>query len=151
AYRTFRLRKHPSQLFSHRPRAVVYVLTAHPTEARSPRAIRVFHEIQATLVRMLEGGFEPNEPTLRHLLALAWHVGSARPRPPGGEDEAEPLSSLVLRDETLGALLDASRELAPVYVRTWVGGDKDGHPGVDEVRMRNSLRLSRVRLVRYAE
>jgi phosphoenolpyruvate carboxylase len=151
AYRTHRLRQYPSPPADHKPRAVVYVLTAHPTEARSPRAIAVFHEIQATLVRALEQGFERHEATLRHLLALAWHVGSARRRRPRVEDEAEHLYSIVLRDETLGALLDASRELVPVYVRTWVGGDKDGHPGVDEVRMRNSLRLSRARLVRYAE
>jgi phosphoenolpyruvate carboxylase len=150
AYRTYRLRRRMASPPARGRRAVVYVLTAHPTEARSPRSIALFHAIQGALVHALEEGFDRHEQALRHLLALAWHVTSARRRRPRVEDEAEHLYSIVLRDETLGALLDASRDLVPVYVRTWVGGDKDGHPGVDEVRMRNSLRLSRLRLVRYA-
>ena len=58
---------------------------------------------------------------------------------------------MVLRNETLGAFIAANRELSPVYLRTWVGGDKDGHPGVNEVTLTQSLQAARSALVRWFE
>ncbi len=150
AYRTHRLRRRPPRLPTARPKGILYVLTAHPTEARSPASIAVFHAIHGVLVRALAEGFERHEPALRHWCSLAVQLASARREKPAVEDEAEHLYSIVLRPETLGALLEASREVGPVYIRSWVGGDKDGHPGVDETSMRNSLQLSRTRLLAFA-
>lgn len=41
------------------------------------------------------------------------------------------------------ALLKCSANLTPVYLRSWVGGDKDGHPGVNEKTFIQSLNISR--------
>src|SRR5690606_11606140 len=32
-------------------------------------------------------------------------------------------------------------------LRTWVGGDKDGHPGVDHHTMKHCLQASRIRII----
>jgi phosphoenolpyruvate carboxylase len=58
---------------------------------------------------------------------------------------------MVLRNETLGAFIAANRDLSPVYLRTWVGGDKDGHPGVNEITLQQSLQAARDALVRWFE
>ena len=60
AYRTWRLRSSPRFKLARRPRAIIYVLTAHPTESRSPETIALFHEIQRALLQWLD---EP--PVLR--------------------------------------------------------------------------------------
>ncbi len=132
---------------------IIYVLTAHPTEARSPQNILVFHSIQRTLMDALNGDFlkVSLENKLRHDLELAWRISIVRERTPHVKDEAEHIYSLLLANATLTSLLDASREVVPVYVRSWVGGDKDGHPAVDEKVMRESLMISRAHLIRFAK
>ncbi len=163
AYRTWRLRDRLRQdargakaQVEHRPRAIIYVLTAHPTEARSPQVIAAFHEIQRALVQWLD---EQNSPVRRHeaphrvqtLLHVTWKLSLARRRKPSVSDEAESIFAILLRNETLRALIAAHRELAPVFIRTWVGGDKDGHPGVDETKLQQSLQASRRELLRWFE
>jgi phosphoenolpyruvate carboxylase len=153
AYRTYRLKSRRTGGLNQKPDAIIYVLTAHPTEARSPANVGVFHEIQLALTDvLLEGGehaFSRQQDRIRNLIEVAWRLLTARGRKPSVRDEAQHLYSILLRRETLNALLKANRELAPVYVRSWVGGDKDGHPGVDEKTMVLSLSLSRAELVRF--
>jgi phosphoenolpyruvate carboxylase len=152
AYRTWRLRSSPRLKVTRKPRAIIYVLTAHPTESRSPETIALFHEIQRALVAWLEDARSAEaEARVRNLLVLSWRLSPSRSRKPSVRDEAESIDSMVLRNETLGAVLDANRELAPVYLRTWVGGDKDGHPGVDESTLQQSLDASRGPLLRWFE
>ena len=154
AYRAGRLAQKMAALPEHaqHPASLVYVLTAHPTEARSPGNIEVFHRVQA----LLELALRPHTPdarwqtALRHELELAWRIFPTRERAPRVKDEAEHIYHTSLRPEVLKALLAASGEVLPVYLRTWVGGDKDGHPGVDENAMRDSLSLSRDSLLHYA-
>ena len=38
-----------------------------------------------------------------------------------------------------------------VYFRAWVGGDKDGHPGVNEKTLVESLNLSRSYLIAFLD
>ena len=56
AYRTFKLREQkigpPKQRQNNR---MIYVLTAHPTEARSPQNIELFRRIQSVQIRILDG------------------------------------------------------------------------------------------------
>lgn len=151
AYRTYRLRERPKTKISHGPKAIVYVLTAHPTEARSPETIAVFHQLQGVLIEALETRFDEQASKIRHLLEIAWRLMAARRSKPSVEDEAEHVYSIVLRDETLIQLLESGTDIAPVYIRTWVGGDKDGHPGVDEKVMIASMSLSRRRIVAFAK
>ncbi len=166
AYRSYRLRRRPhASGFVIKSEGIIFVLTAHPTEARSPDNIALFHRIQQTLLDWLEeGGISrdvgkdrlpeyprgPREEELLHLLELAWRMPIARGRKPDVEDEAEHLYSILLRQENLESLLQANRRIAPVLVRTWVGGDKDGNPFVDARRMLQSLSLARRRMVSEA-
>ncbi len=166
AYRSYRLRRRLSAPgFVSESEGIVFVLTAHPTEARSPDNIALFHRIQQTLLEWLEEGSVtlaagrghlPEQPrglreeALLHLLELAWRTPIARGRKPDVKDEAEHLYSILLRQENLESLLQANRRIAPVTVRTWVGGDKDGNPFVNARRMVQSLTLARQRLVSEA-
>lgn len=151
AYRSHRVRQRPNgeRLRSKGPEALIYVLTAHPTESRSPRNIEIFHQIQRHLLEVLEK--RRDQTQLKHLLELAWHAPVSRKRRPTVEDEAEHIYSIGLREESLGALLSMWKQVGPVYLRSWVGGDKDGHPGVDELTFQRSLQLSRRQLYRQAQ
>ena len=153
AYRTWRLRApHAHAADNARPHAIIYVLTAHPTESRSPETIAVFREILQALVGWLDApASRAIELRLRNLLKLAWRLSPSRTRKPSVRNEAEAIFSMVLQDEALASLIAANRELCSVYLRTWVGGDKDGHPGVDEKTLQQSLAASRARLLRFFE
>ncbi len=151
AYRSYRLNQYPKKVYPKSPAAMIYVVTAHPTEARSPANIAIFHEIQKTLTRLLDVESQSDLNQLKNQLELAWHILTNRARRPRVQDEADHIYSLLLRDETLDALLACKSEFGPIYIRSWVGGDKDGHPGVNEVTLRESLNLSRKRLLSYFE
>ena len=157
AYRSHRIGSRRLRLPRGRPDSIIYVLTAHPTEARSPQNTWVFGQIHDLLVAVLakseeraDWNLEPGDrEALIHWLEVAWRAPAMRSRKPRVEDEAEHVYSTLLQDDILSSLLKAGRELAPIYVRSWVGGDKDGHPGVDERTFVNSLSLSRRLIVRY--
>lgn len=151
AYRTVRLRQSEAQetrSSSGGGARVVYVLTAHPTESRSPENIGLLRRIQSLLIRTLGDDQPLPREELLHLLQLAWRVGTHPPHKPSVEDEARHLFSLV-SDEILGELLSLQAEGDLVHIRTWVGGDKDGHPGVGPEQTDASLNLSRARLLDY--
>ncbi len=160
AFRSYRIALQPRFKIEHPPEMIVYVVTAHPTEARSPDNISVFHEIQHTLTEILRRSHQhkiaiQDHAThwlkLRAQLETAWQVSIARQRRPKVRDEADHIYSIVLRDETLRAILRSSSEIAPIYLRSWVGGDKDGHPGVNQVTLKESLQLSRSRLISFTQ
>jgi len=151
AYRTYRLKQRKRNENIKGAEAIFYVLTAHPTEARSPQNIGIFHEIQKELTQVYERGFEGARERLGALLEIAWKVEIVRMRKPRVQDEAEHIYSILLREANLSVLLDMGRSNVPVYVRSWVGGDKDGHPGVDEETLGDSLQLSRELLYEYAK
>lgn len=146
AYRTSRLRQTPALRAARPPEAIVFVLTAHPTEARTPALIAVFQAARIVLRHMLRDDFEPHETELRHLLNLAWRMRTTRRQKPSVRGEAEHIYSILLKDEILDVILQAS---SPVFVRTWVGGDKDGHPFVDRRAMLDSLNAARGQLLKY--
>lgn len=157
AYRSHRLgERTPAAAPDHLPDAIVYVLTAHPTEARSPRNIAAFHRVQGLLIQVLQRnptGMSPEltaeeENEIRHALGICWRAPIVRDRAPRVKDEAEHIYSLLFRDDILFPLLEAQEGRVPVYLRSWVGGDKDGHPGVDERALLQSLGLSRAETVR---
>lgn len=154
AYRNFSIRFKKQVTPEGDPDAVIYVLTAHPTEARDPANISIFHQIQQTLTDHLvnegDGMTEETKADLLHFLYLAWRRPVVRPRRPRVQDEADHIFSTLLREETLRPLLRATACLAPLYVRSWVGGDKDGHPGVNASTFKASLQLSRGMLVKFA-
>lgn len=149
AYRTDRLRRREEKVPIANAEGIYYVVTAHPTEARSPDNIEIFHRIQNLLVDALQRGFPSIQDALRSHLHIAWKIRIVRYRSPKVADEAEHIYSIILREENLSALLDFGRKSTPVYLRSWVGGDKDGHPGVNEKTLAESLQLSRSFIFRY--
>ena len=154
AYRTLRLTRDSKALkveAENQIKRVIYVATSHPTEARSSENISAFHEIQKILINILAKTpagetviLEPSDRNeLRHAIEVAWKAPVVRNRKPKVIDEAESVFSILLRKDVFSALLSFGENEVPFYLRTWVGGDKDGHPGVDEKVLRQSLMLSR--------
>lgn len=154
AYRTHRLRERARaeevDAVSGARADVVFVLTAHPTESRSPTNIRLMRRVQTLLVDGLERHDPPDRARLAHLLYLAWKTGTHPAHRPTVADEARHLFGL-LDDPILEELLRLGQRGHRVRLRTWVGGDKDGHPGVGPEETDQSLNLSRGRVLGYLE
>ncbi|MBW3661320.1 MAG: phosphoenolpyruvate carboxylase, partial [Gemmatimonadetes bacterium] len=106
AYRTHRLRERlgPREEASGRARLTL-VLTAHPTESRSPENIRVLRRVQDHLVECLEEENPVDEREVKNLIHVAWRVGTHPPSKPSVEDEANHLFSL-LTDPILADLIE---------------------------------------------
>ncbi len=154
AYRSFRIRERTLTrplVSENKPESVIFVLTAHPTEARAPQNILIFHHVLRVLTEVLARPHtelqDNDRRILSHLFAVAWDTSMVRTHKPQVRDEAEHIFSTLLRDEALCPLLRARRELAPIFVRSWVGGDKDGHPGVNETVFVESLQASRRKIL----
>ncbi len=146
AYRTYRLKEsHTIEYKGRQDNMMVYVLTAHPTEARTPQNIELFRRIQSVAIRILDksGEEEYMKSIIKHNLKLAWMISVTRHEKPEVIDEANHLFSIILRPDIFDTILRADRDVGSVRIRTWVGGDKDGHPGVDEKVMIQCLQASR--------
>lgn len=153
AYRTSRLRVELRER-SEDPGTygrVIHVLTAHPTESRSPDIIYYFRKIQKLLVEHLQNPVRQHSQELNGLLKLAWRIPMSKQRKPSVMDEAEYIYSLVLQDDILEIFIKQRERGQPFYIRTWVGGDKDGHPGVNDKTMLGSLQMSRGCLLRWLQ
>lgn len=151
AYRTVELQRKALPAPSAKgPDSIVYVLTAHPTEARSPQNIALFHHIQDILIEMLKrpAHAEALEPALMHWLEMVWHTPIVRHRTPRVKDEADHIYSTLFRKPVFLSLLELIDQGVPFSVHTWVGGDKDGHPGVQERTLLESLNLSRQHILK---
>ncbi|QLY25559.1 phosphoenolpyruvate carboxylase [Bdellovibrio sp. KM01] len=151
AYRTYRLRieDRDHESVTHSYGRIIHVLTAHPTESRNPDALYYFKKIQKLLERRLEKISELDESELNVLIKWVWNIPMSKQRKPSVMDEAEYIYSLGLQDEIIEMYIKQRLAKHPFYIRTWVGGDKDGHPGVDEKTMLQSLNMSRGLLVKW--
>jgi phosphoenolpyruvate carboxylase len=143
------------------------VLTAHPTEARR-RTVLV---AQRRLYRLLDRFDDPRltrrqdgdlRRRLREEITILWQTAQGRRQRPTPLDEVR--AAMVFFDQTLFrvtpqlyraldvALLDrgraeglsgARRPAARAFLRwgSWIGGDRDGHPGVTAEVTRSTLRI----------
>jgi len=152
AYRSYRLKvKKKTKHSEIHPESITYVLTAHPTEARSAQNIAIFHEIQKILFNILTANElekkiqikHQQREDLLHYLKLAWQIPVMRKRSPKVKDEAETLYGQLFRDGILTTLMNANERKVKLRIHSWIGSDKDGHPGVHEKTLRQSLTLSR--------
>lgn len=145
-FRTYKLqqRERPSKV-TRQANSIVYVLTAHPTEARTSQNIELFRRIQTLVVRILDktGEEEYMCSIIKHNLKLAWLIPVTLHEKPKVTDEADHIFSIIMRPDIFDAVLRSDRDHGNVRIRTWVGGDKDGHPGVDEKVMLGCLQVSR--------
>jgi phosphoenolpyruvate carboxylase len=147
SYRSFRIIKNSTtyEKQGQNPTSVTWVFTAHPTEARTEDTIEIFRRIQNLMIETLQGSRAsfPNDE-LKYLLNLAWHADLAPTSKPSVEDEARHILNIVLSDESQKTVANFIRHSGhQLKLRTWVGGDKDGHPGVGPKQTLNSLQLSR--------
>lgn len=141
---------------------VEIVLTAHPTEAKRPIVLKQHRELFDTL-RKLGGGATPRErdaarTRVKVLLERLWRTGEMFLDKPGIEAELEQVrgyfrvifpGALPELDAQLRhawraagfdpALLEAPGALPKLRFGNWVGGDRDGHPGVTPEVTRQAL------------
>lgn len=150
------------------------VLTAHPTEARR----RTVLFAQRRLYRLLDRIDDPRltrredrdlRRRLREEITILWQTSQGRRQRPTPLDEVR--AAMVFFDQTLfavtpllyraldTAMLDRNRPIqrtggrppvAPAFLRwgSWIGGDRDGHPGVTADVTRATLRIHADHLLR---
>ena len=126
------------------------VLTAHPTEAMMPQAIRAYRNLSDCLLKLDSAEYAPLdrqliEQDIRSIVTHLWLSGVVRNRKPTPLDEAR--YGLELTERILwravphfhyqmnAAFKDVIGDMSTLYPRpirfaSWMGGDRDGHPGV---------------------
>ncbi|MBY0516491.1 MAG: phosphoenolpyruvate carboxylase [Bacteriovoracaceae bacterium] len=141
-YRTWRLRKTPVVQGLKNRTDLKFVLTAHPTEARSPVVVELLQRINELLIDGVSNNFVFREQELKSLIRLLWATPLAKKQSPTVLDEAEYLFSHIFSEKVLDFFI-SEKPSYDLKIRTWVGGDKDGHPGVNAEVMKKCLTLSR--------
>ena len=142
------------------------VFTAHPTEVRRRAVVEREFEISRLILTRRHLLSPPQERRLREDLyreiALLWRMRLHRPERITVADEIRNALAIV-RDSVLPALselygtwtqdLGAALPETPVLrLGSWIGGDRDGHPGVDGETLRLALRSNaRVILNHYSD
>lgn len=130
--------------------SITPVLTAHPTEARR----RAVVEREAEIGRLMSRREEDLPPAAASRLhddlfrevALLWKTRIHRPERISPADEIRNTLAIVRR-----AVLPALNDLyavwserfeghVPLKLGSWLGGDRDGHPGVDGETLKLALR-----------
>ncbi len=129
--------------------SVELVLTAHPTEAKR-RSIRgKLRRVRELLHRMDQCGLLPRETAdleaqLQAELTKLWQTDFIRPWPPTVIQEVQRALSILpvlweVVPDVMKDMRQALREFYPGHVfcvrpllrfASWIGGDRDGHPGV---------------------
>lgn len=130
-----------------KPRAVVYVFTSHPTESRSPHFLKLMGNIEDLLIEGLENDLESITEKLLYLLKIALRIDLANNRRPQVSDEMDQIFHFVLSPKILREQINLRQKDLTVNFRTWVGGDKDGHPKVGRHTMLESFSRSRQRFL----
>lgn len=144
AYRVWRIRSEQGEVASFEGHGrLIHVLTAHPTESRNPHILPILENIQNLLIRRLTKPLQSQGKELFLLVKMAWLLPLSKQKRPSVMDEAEYIYSLSLKPELIDLYLQYAKSYQSFYLRTWVGGDKDGHPGVDEKTLAGSLSMSR--------
>ncbi len=146
AYRTWRQRQKPTSHSLKTKLGLTYVLTSHPTEARSKATVEIVGKLQRMLVDGIHGNFAFDEAELITQMRLIWLQPLSKVKSPTVVDEAEYIYSIILSPNMLDFIL-GEKPSYEIKLRTWVGGDKDGHPGVNKDVMRDCLNRSRRYLI----
>lgn len=151
AYRSHRLSKTEPVIPQKTPYASIFVFTAHPTEARATNIVNFFGQVERILFNGLDKGFKQIEDDLFHLLSLLLKLPMANNEKPSVKDEAKYIFSFVLKDNILSEQIKLHQSGMTVHFRTWVGGDKDGHTGVNDETMQMCFSLSRKCLIDFIQ
>jgi phosphoenolpyruvate carboxylase len=133
---------------------VAPVLTAHPTEMRRRSVMEREHEVARLLQLHHNTKKQPSDEVRDELfrtIAILWKTRLHRPDRIMVEDEIDNTLSFVKR-AILPAMVtlysDWSRDFEepqpfPIVLSlgTWIGGDRDGHPHVNDITLRQALRF----------
>ena len=142
AYRSHRLEDYQIKM-SDCPDTIIYVFTSHPTESRSRHFLKLMSRVENLLIEGLKSDFGQIEMRLLHLMRIAVRLDLANNKRPQVSDEMEEIFQTVLNPEILTEQVSLFEIGIPVSFRTWVGGDKDGHPKVGKLTMVQSFQHSR--------
>ncbi len=151
AYRIFRINQRTEKVYSDKPQGIHYVLTAHPTEARTNEFLILFKGIRDFLIEVLKSPYLMNESHLDQMLKISLQINISPHKKPSVEDEARYIYQYALNPLNIELYHSFFTKGVPIQLRTWVGGDKDGHSGVNEKIMVKSLELSRSFFVAYIQ
>lgn len=150
SYRTHRLRSFkPEKQKKSGPEELIFVFTGHPTEARSKSFLMIMEKIEGQLLSSLEGDFSDIEDKLSYLLKIGLKLNLANNKRPQVRDEAEHIIHTVLNKDIIHEQISLKKKNVNVLFRTWVGGDKDGHPKVGPATMIQCMNLSRQRIIAF--
>jgi phosphoenolpyruvate carboxylase len=149
AYRAHRWNSRTIEVDIDDDKKIIWVLTAHPTESRSRATVILLRHLQELFSESLSRGWENCYERIHALMTLIVRSEIAPQHKPQPSDEAQYLYEVTLRKEWLDQVMEYPSLLKNFRLRTWVGGDKDGHPGIDEKVMQHSLELSRRKLLSY--
>ncbi|MFP5387384.1 MAG: phosphoenolpyruvate carboxylase [Bacteriovoracia bacterium] len=148
AYRSHRLKKYQVEI-EKKPEAIIYVFTSHPTESRSHNFLKLMTKVEDLLMEALDLDFDAVRERLFYLLKIAVRLSLANNRRPQVRDEMEQVFHTVLSPHILSEQIALNKKDLNVSFRTWVGGDKDGHPKVGSSTMLESWQLSRKKLIEF--
>ncbi len=136
---------------------VAPVFTAHPTEVRRRAVVEREAEISRLMARRAEPDLTPAEAKrvtddLFRAMCLLWKTRMHRPERITPADEIRNTLAMV-RESILPALSDIYdgwserfETATPLTLGSWLGGDRDGHPGVTGETLKLALR-SQARLI----
>ncbi len=152
AYRIYRLDQEPKTIATqHIPEELIFVFTGHPTEARSKSFMLIMDKIEKLLLQSLANEFKTIESRLSYLLKIGLKLSLANNKRPIVKDEAEHIIHIVLNKNLIQSQIDLKHQKINTAFRTWVGGDKDGHPKVGPQTMQDCLSLSRKKILEFAK
>jgi phosphoenolpyruvate carboxylase len=146
AYRTWRQKHKATPPSSKHKLNLTYVLTAHPTEARSRTTINVLGTLLNMLIDGAYDNFVFNEIGMKTKLRILWSNSLSKKKSPTVVDEAEYIFSIIFNPEIFDFII-SEKPTYDLKLRTWVGGDKDGHPGVNKDVMKECLEGSRNHII----
>ena len=150
SYRTFRLKDYRPVL-DKKPDSLIYVFTSHPTEARSKEFLFLTDQVEDLLIKALERDFSEVSAELHHLFQMALRIPLANNKRPEVKDEAEEIFHIVMDERILKEQIAFKNKDMNVFFRTWVGGDKDGHPKVGAKTLLQTLSLSRGKILQFID
>lgn len=148
AFRTHRLKTLQTPK-SKRPETIIYVFTSHPTESRSADYLKLMKQVDELLLHALDTHFDNIKEQLLYLMRIAVRIQIANSKRPQVSDEMDQIFGIILEEGILSEQIKLLSQGVNVGFRTWVGGDKDGHPKVNEKTMLESFEHSRKRLLAF--
>ena len=152
AYRIYRLEQKPrADTTPNIPEEIIFVFTGHPTEARSKSFMLIMDKIEKLLLFSLENDYTMIESRLSYLLKIGLKLSLANNKRPVVKDEAEHIIHIVLNKNIIQTQVNLKNQKIKTAFRTWVGGDKDGHPKVGPQTMQDCLTLSRKKILEFAK